>query len=60
MMIGRCAFEAFKVTNSVCGALSIILAISAMMFDIGFCHHCRLSDMACQPVCILQGCGKVL
>ena len=36
MMIGRCAFEAFKVTNSVCGALSIILAISAMMFDIGF------------------------
>ena len=36
IMIGRCAFEAFKVTNSVCGALSIILAISAMMFDIGF------------------------
>ena len=36
IMIGRCAFEVFKVTNSVCGALSIILAISAMMFDIGF------------------------
>ena len=36
IMIGRCAFEAFKVTNSVCGALSIILAISALMFDIGF------------------------
>ena len=36
MMIGRCAFEAFKVTNPVWGALSIILAISAMMFDIGF------------------------
>lgn len=36
IMIGRCVFEAFKVTNSVCGALSIILAISALMFDIGF------------------------
>ena len=36
IMIGRCAFEAFKVTNSVCGALSVILAISALMFDIGF------------------------
>ena len=36
IMIGRCAFEAFKVTNSVCGVLSIILAISALMFDIGF------------------------
>ena len=36
IMIGRCAYEAFKVTNSVCGALSIILAISALMFDIGF------------------------
>lgn len=36
IMIGRCAFEAFKATNSVCGALSIILAISALMFDIGF------------------------
>ena len=36
IMIGRCAFEAFKVTNSVCGALSIILAISALMCDIGF------------------------
>ena len=36
IMIGRCAFEAFKVTNSVCGTLSVILAISALMFDIGF------------------------
>lgn len=36
IMIGRCAFEAFKVTNSVCGALSVILSISALMFDIGF------------------------
>ena len=36
IMIGRCAFEAFKVTNSVCGALSVILAIGALTFDIGF------------------------
>lgn len=36
IMIGRCAFEVFKVTNSVCVALSIILATSAFMFDIGF------------------------
>ena len=36
IMIGRCAFEAFKVTNSVCSALSVILAIGALTFDIGF------------------------
>lgn len=36
IIVGKCAFKAFNVTNSVCSILSIILAISALMFGIGF------------------------
>ena len=36
IIVGKCAFKAFNVTNSVCSILAIILAISALMFGIGF------------------------
>lgn len=36
MMIGKCAFKAYSVTNIVCTALSSMLAIGALVFNIGF------------------------
>lgn len=36
IMIGKCAFEAYKVTNKTCGILAVLLAIGAFTFDIGF------------------------
>lgn len=36
MMIGKCAFKAYAVTNKVCAVLSIVLAVCALMCDIGF------------------------
>lgn len=36
IIVGKCAFKAFNVTNSVCSILAIILALSALMFGIGF------------------------
>ena len=36
LMIGKCAFKAYRSTNMSCGILAIILACSALVFDIGF------------------------
>ena len=33
---GKCAFKAYAATNTVCSILSIVLAICALVFDIGF------------------------
>ena len=35
-MIGRCAVKAFAATNTVCSVLSIMLAVCALIFGIGF------------------------
>ena len=36
IMIGKCAFKAYAATNMVCTILSIVLAICALVFGIGF------------------------
>ncbi len=36
IMIGKCAFKAYSTTNMVCAVLAIVLAVSALVFDIGF------------------------
>ena len=36
IMIGRCAFKAYSAINAVCSVLAIVLAICALLFDIGF------------------------
>ncbi len=36
IMIGKCAFKAYAATNAVCTVLSIVLAICALLFGIGF------------------------
>lgn len=36
LMIGKCAFKAYRSTNISCSVLAIILACSALVFDIGF------------------------
>ncbi len=36
MMIGKCAFQAYAATNAVCTVLSVVLALSALIFGIGF------------------------
>ena len=36
IMIGKCAFKAYAATNTVCSVLSIVLAICALIFGIGF------------------------
>lgn len=36
MMIAKCAFKAYTVTNKLCSALAIVLAVCALLFDIGF------------------------
>lgn len=36
ILIGKCAFKAYTATNMICGVLSIILAVCALTFDIGF------------------------
>ena len=33
---GRCAFKAYSATNAVCTGLSVVLAVCALVFDIGF------------------------
>ena len=35
-MIGKCAYKAYTATNTVCTALAIVLAICALVFEIGF------------------------
>lgn len=37
IMIGKCAFKAYSATNVVCTVLAIVLAVCALLFDIGFC-----------------------
>ena len=36
LMIGKCAFKAYAATNAVCTVLAIVLAVCALVFDIGF------------------------
>ena len=36
IMIGKCAFKAYSATNVVCTVLAIVLAVCALVFDIGF------------------------
>lgn len=36
IIIGKCAFKAYRVTNMLCTVLAIVLAIGALIFDIGF------------------------
>lgn len=36
IMVGKCAFKAYAATNAVCTVLSIMLAICALIFEIGF------------------------
>lgn len=36
IMIGKCAFKAYSATNTVCAILAIVLAICALVFEIGF------------------------
>lgn len=35
-LIGKCAFRAYSATGTVCAILSIVLAVCALIFDIGF------------------------
>ena len=60
IMIGKCAFKAYAATNTVCSILSIVLAICALVFGIGFLPSlCSVPDLDCKSVCILQGSVKV-
>ena len=36
IIIGKCAFKAYSATNAVCTILSIVLAVCALLFGIGF------------------------
>ena len=36
IMVGKCAFKAYSATNSICAVLAIVLAICALIFEIGF------------------------
>ncbi len=36
IMIGKCAFQAYGATNGACAILAIVLALCALIFDIGF------------------------
>ncbi len=36
ILIGKCAFKAYTATNTICTVLSIVLAICALVFGIGF------------------------
>ena len=36
IMIGKCAYKAYAATNMVCSILTIVLAICALLFEIGF------------------------
>lgn len=36
VMIGRCAWKAFSATNTICATLSILLAVSALIFETSF------------------------
>lgn len=36
IMIGKCAYKSYSLTNTVCAFLAIVLAICALFFDIGF------------------------
>lgn len=36
LLVGRCAFRAFRATNTVCTVLAVVLAIGALIFEIGF------------------------
>ena len=35
-IFGKCAFKAYSATNVVCAVLAIVLAVCALVFDIGF------------------------
>lgn len=39
IIVGKCAFKAYSVTNSVCYVLEIVLVICALAFGTGFYRH---------------------
>lgn len=45
LIVGKCAFQAYSATNGVCCALSILLTIGALLFEIGF--------LPCLVVCLV-------
>lgn len=36
IVVGKCAFKAYSATNTICSVLAIVLAICALIFEIGF------------------------
>ena len=36
LLIGKCSFKAFSATNGVCMLLAVLLALGALVFEIGF------------------------
>lgn len=36
IIVGKCAFKAYAATNTVCTVLAIVLAVCALVFEIGF------------------------
>lgn len=36
LLIGKCAYKAYSATNTVCAILAIVLALCALVFEIGF------------------------
>ena len=36
IMIGKCAYKAYSATNTICTVLAIVLAVCALVFEIGF------------------------
>ncbi len=38
IMIGKCAFQSYAATNAACTVLSVVLALCALIFGIGFFH----------------------
>ena len=36
IMVGKCAFKAYSATNTICSVLAVVLAICALVFEMGF------------------------
>ena len=36
IVIGKCAFKAYAATNMICTVLAVVLAVCALLFDVGF------------------------
>lgn len=53
IIVGKCAFKAYSVTNSVCYVLEIVLVICALAFGTGFTGTRCMYNMAGKYICIL-------